>query len=489
MNIGFRVDSSYVLGTGHVHRCLNLAENFKNKKIKSFFFSKNYKGNINKIIKKKFKLCKIPFKNKKKNISSKEINIDANRTVHYVKKFKIDLIFIDNQQISKVWESIVGNYCKLVLITDDLNRKTRCDYLINYNSLFEDSKDYKNIINHKCKRLIGPDYSIIKKFKNKNLKNKNKISVFMGGVDSKNYTMKIIIILKKNIYKNYKKLIVIGEKNLNKKKLINAIKNYKNFKFVIGNKKNLFNYFKSSNLVISNCGTSMYEHMTMGLKSIIIPQSKIHKNICKKLFAAKLINFLNSDKQLNSKNINNILTKQSKIKNKEISKLYDGNGAKRIVEYFTDKINFGNIKIKEARAKDKYFLFKLFNDLTVIKNSLQQKKVTFKNHEKWFIKKINSKKSKIYIFKYKNLNLGQARLDKVKFNEVLITYSVSNEFRGKGVGYKIVKFLYDKVPKGTYISAKVKKNNLASKKIFNKLNFNLKNGNNKNNYLDYQLKK
>ena len=26
MNIGFRVDSSYKIGTGHIHRCLNLAK-------------------------------------------------------------------------------------------------------------------------------------------------------------------------------------------------------------------------------------------------------------------------------------------------------------------------------------------------------------------------------------------------------------------------------------------------------------------------------
>ena len=52
MNIGFRVDSSSKIGTGHVHRCITLAELFKKKGIKSFFFSRNEPGNINSNIKK-----------------------------------------------------------------------------------------------------------------------------------------------------------------------------------------------------------------------------------------------------------------------------------------------------------------------------------------------------------------------------------------------------------------------------------------------------
>ena len=40
MNIGFRVDSSYKIGTGHIHRCLNLAKEFKKKKENVFSLQK-----------------------------------------------------------------------------------------------------------------------------------------------------------------------------------------------------------------------------------------------------------------------------------------------------------------------------------------------------------------------------------------------------------------------------------------------------------------
>ena len=66
MNIGFRVDSSYKIGTGHIHRCLNLAKEFKKKKRKCFFFTKNFPGNVNNLIGKNFKVTNIPYDYTKK---------------------------------------------------------------------------------------------------------------------------------------------------------------------------------------------------------------------------------------------------------------------------------------------------------------------------------------------------------------------------------------------------------------------------------------
>ena len=46
MNIFFRVDSGNIIGTGHLIRCLKLANYFENHNI--FFICKNFIGNINK---------------------------------------------------------------------------------------------------------------------------------------------------------------------------------------------------------------------------------------------------------------------------------------------------------------------------------------------------------------------------------------------------------------------------------------------------------
>ena len=106
MNIGFRVDSSSKIGTGHVHRCITLAELFKKKSIKSFFFSRNEPGNINSNIKKSgFEL---------KVITSRKLELSNKFEImkNYIKNFKIDLIFIDNYSIDSVWEKEISKYFK-----------------------------------------------------------------------------------------------------------------------------------------------------------------------------------------------------------------------------------------------------------------------------------------------------------------------------------------------------------------------------------------
>ena len=73
MNVAFRSDSSFEIGTGHIHRCISIAREFKKKKSRVFFFAHEYKGNINNLIQEEFKLLKLPIQ-KNKNISKKKTN-------------------------------------------------------------------------------------------------------------------------------------------------------------------------------------------------------------------------------------------------------------------------------------------------------------------------------------------------------------------------------------------------------------------------------
>ena len=56
MKIAFRVDSSNLIGAGHIRRCIKLANDLRCKSKKIYFITKNLNGNFNKLIdKKKFK--------------------------------------------------------------------------------------------------------------------------------------------------------------------------------------------------------------------------------------------------------------------------------------------------------------------------------------------------------------------------------------------------------------------------------------------------
>ena len=470
MNIAFRVDSSFKIGTGHIYRCLNLAKEFKKKKIKCVFFSNKQLGNINYLIQKEFDLY-ILNKNFKYSIYSKTDNlIDANSSINLIKKLNINYIFKDHYYLNNVWEKKILNYCKIVNISDFLKEKSLCDYYINYNLCYENKLTHKNLKKN-CVRLIGPDYCITKKVPKikKKITKKKKITIFMGGVDKKNYTGKLIKIFSDEFFLDYELDIIVGIRNKNLYKIIDYTKKLKNFRIIIGNKRNLYSFFLNSKLVITGVSTSMYEHFVLGINSIVLVQNKLQRQIMRNLKQLNVTNFISSNKDLNKEKISQIIKDKNLFKNNK--NLFKNDGVNRIIDYFISKNILRNAKLTKASENDKIFLFKLFNEPEALKNSLSNKEISLSHHHKWLKKKITDKNSKIFIFKTPLHNLGQVRFDKTSKNKTFLTYSVTNEFRGKKIGFNMLRLAIKLKVFNTDLYALVKKNNEFSKKIFKKLGF------------------
>ena len=82
------------------------------------------------------------------------ILMDANNTCKFVKKYNIKLLLIDNYSINLRWEKIVSHYCKIILISDLLRRKTICDYLINYHKFKLSKRENSLILKKNCKKVF-----------------------------------------------------------------------------------------------------------------------------------------------------------------------------------------------------------------------------------------------------------------------------------------------------------------------------------------------
>lgn len=481
MKVAFRVDSSFQIGTGHVHRCLNLAREFKKKKIKCHFFSQELLGNVNYLIQKEFPLHKLSIKNNLK----KNNTLDANNCIKLIKKFKINLIFLDNYFLKHIWEKKVGKYCKIVFISDALNRKTFCDFFLNYNIHYENNFILKKLLKNKTKKLLGSSYSIIKNCTNFKIKNTKKIVVFMGGADNQNLTKKIVKVLSSENFNKYRKQIIIGERNRNRFEM-NINNRHRGFEFFIGNKKNLYNFYKGASLVISGVGISMYEHFVFGINSIVISQNKIQETVANYHNLINIINYKKNIQNFNEKYLFKILN-QKNLKEKKylLKSLYDFKGSARIVDYFVSNDLIKTAKLVKASEKDLLFLFRLINDPEVINFSLNKKRISLHHHKKWFKHEQKNIDTKIYIYKTKYHKIGQVRFNKINKNTYLLTYSVSNEFRGKNLGYLMLKSALSKVSKEKTVIALVNKKNLPSISIFEKLGFSLDKKKEQKNFIYY----
>lgn len=131
--------------------------------------------------------------------------------------------------------------------------------------------------------------------------------------------------------------------------------------------------------------------------------------------------------------------------------------------------------LRKVEEKDIDLLFEWANDEECRKNSFHSEKIEYKDHREWFLKKINDKNCNMYLCIAEDDYVGQVRLDIDESKSTgMISYSIGKGYRGKGYGLiilELLEFEVKKLGKIKYLLGQVKYNNLASQKVFVKLNY------------------
>ena len=154
------------------------------------------------------------------------------------------------------------------------------------------------------------------------------------------------------------------------------------------------------------------------------------------------------------------------------------------------KNNF--ISLVEVRYGDKNQILKWRNEFSSRKQSINQKKISVRDHDKWFYKFLRNKKNLFWKLKLKNSFCGFVRLSKKKKHYEL-SYLISTKHRRKELGSLMLKKMLKKqsvvymLNQNIKILAKTKKTNLASNKCLIKSGFKFLNCKNNINKYRYQL--
>lgn len=213
-NIVFRVDSSTFLGSGHVMRCLTLADEMRRNGLEAFFICRELPGNICRVVEQKnYEVYKLPQNdNEPTNMETdgKTIwpdvswNIDAEQTVDILKQLfierAIDWLIVDHYGIDKQWESFMRPYVRKIMVIDDLaNRPHDCDLLLDQNYYENAQVRYEGLVPESCQLLLGSSFALIRnEFKVARKEQKartgkvERIAVFFGGSDPTNETKKTL---------------------------------------------------------------------------------------------------------------------------------------------------------------------------------------------------------------------------------------------------------------------------------------------------------
>jgi UDP-2,4-diacetamido-2,4,6-trideoxy-beta-L-altropyranose hydrolase len=482
----FRVDSSNIIGTGHVIRCLTLAEKLREFGFGSVFVCKDQPGNISNLIKEKgFELEILPELNSKKPLGNEKPSVenylsDAEKTLQVIKG-KVGLaswLIVDHYNFGQEWEIKVAEVANGVMVIDDLaNRKHRCDILLDQNLAALSPGRYENLIPSYCKQLLGPKYALLqshygplRKATSRLRKPVGKILVSLGGSDPDNLTRTVANLILECITEVQLDLVV-GPAFAHSDSIR---REFSKNPFVIIHEglTTLAPLMAETDLMVGTGGTSSWERLALSVPSVtlvVADNQRENGEWLEKLKLAKVIDCIKKfDPTMFRDALNAILNGTESLET--ISEV-DGNGAERVARSLLIK----GVKARKATSYDAKLLFEWANELGVRSASLNQDPIQWEAHENWLTEKLENEKE-CYFLIVENLEgkpVGTVRFDGNHGNWK-VNFSISKEWRGKGLGSKVLRVAIHHLlieRKCKTIIAIVKNDNFASLRVFEKLGF------------------
>ncbi len=473
-NLIICVSAGSEIGSGHVFRCLALADRWLKKKGNVLFVG-HLPGNFQSILKKK--------RHRVSHIESvKSIDFHIRNALDLYQKSVSGWIVLDGYGFeSKHYEKIKRSGAKLLVIDDTVRiQKYRADILLNQNPYAE---ELKYSVNPGCIMLSGSKYALLREdFKLRrppepsNPAQVSKIMITMGGADPDNITQRIIESFN-SVLQALTLVIVLGPSNRHKKKISHSVKQSVHNCEIHDAVSDMAELMMQVDFTITAAGSTCWELCCLGVpfSTVIIAgnQEKNARFLDHHQIACCLGYGSNIDKVRSGKQIARILQDHTNLvkRMKAGFQSVDGSGPDRIVREMT----ITKILLKAAEEKDCRPVWELSNDPLVREASFDSGLIPFSRHEKWFKKRLEDLDHDFYIAYSQNQKkmLGQVRFD-IRNREARISVSLGKEHRQKGFGARIISSGLEKVMerrKLRRIFAEIKPGNQASINAFQKAGF------------------
>lgn len=345
MNITIRVDSSNLIGSGHLMRCLTLAQRYRKEGHRVSFICRDLEGNLAGLVERQVsQLYMLPAAPKDATLTgySKWLTVtqeqDAAETIELLKKLgKVDRLIVDSYAIDEIWEKLVRPYTNEIFVIDDLaNRKHDCDILLDQNYYLNKEERYIGLVPEHCKMLLGPRYTLLRdEFYEAKEKMKprggqlHNILVFYGGVDATDETSKAIKALRRlkanGELPDVEITVVVGCSNARKDDI--AIFCQKAGFQYLCQVNNMAELMAEADLMLGAGGTTTWERCFLTLPSIVTAVAENQFQICEDCATAGLIHYLGHWDEISVEDICDAVIKYTGLEEllniqKNISKLF-----------------------------------------------------------------------------------------------------------------------------------------------------------------------
>lgn len=296
MQIAFRADASIQIGTGHIMRCLSLADELSKQGAQCSFICRPHEGHLLELIAQhKHKCLPLPILHKRKtsNLSGTahaewlgvDWTEDASDTreaiVNSMGSERLDWLVVDHYAIDSHWEKILRPTVRRIMAIDDLaDRAHDCDLLLDQN-LGRTPQAYGGLLGSETALMAGSQYTLLRsefsQVRARSLARRTASPQFrhllisLGGIDKDNVTSDVLTAIMDCPFPvDLRITVVMGPKSPWIEHVQTQAKRMPRATQVLVGVTHMAELMADSDLAIGAVGGTAWERCCVGLPSVLL---------------------------------------------------------------------------------------------------------------------------------------------------------------------------------------------------------------------------
>ena len=407
--IAFRADASLQIGSGHVVRCLTLADELRSQGAECHFVCREHPGHLCDVIEERgFKVHRLPLDAQETG----SLNLDTDCALWLGTSWQQDAascatifakhppacLVVDHYALDHRWETSVmaglGATPRLLVIDDLADRRHVADLLLDQN-LGRTEEDYKGLVPETSRLLVGPHYAMLRpefrEWRERSLSRRTEQSklkrllINLGGVDKDNITGQILGQLNAcNLPDDLEIEVVMGATAPWRDAIIAQAEAMRWVTRVAVNADDIARRMAEADLAIGAAGSTAWERCCLGLPTMIVILADNQHGIAEALAengAASILDLPNLGVSLSTWLIKlaepEILSRISG----QAAELVDGQGVGRV------RLEIQHLDNPRLRAMQEFDLERVLawrNHPEIRRHMYTQRPIPLEEHRAWF---------------------------------------------------------------------------------------------------------
>ncbi len=475
-----RADASVAIGSGHLRRCLVLAESLRRAGARVSFLCRSLPANLAALLaRREFPVSLLPA------ATSPEPAADAAAVAARLRDSgeRPAWLVVDHYRLDRTWEQVLRPLVDRIMVIDDLaDRPHDCDLLLDQNFHgVEPGERYRHLVPAACRLLLGPRFALLDaRFAARREaagfvpaaatgKDKPCVLLFFGGTDPGNETTRALQGLEP-LLDRLRLKVVVGADNPHRELVRELCARHAGVEYHC-QVEDMAAFLAGVDLAVGAGGTSVWERCCLGVPGIVVSIAPNQVPLAVPLAAEGFLLYLGKAADLTPRDYRAAVAVMLRspwwlqFLSRRVLELVDGRGAERVAGFLLPPV----ITVRRARAADEEMLLLWRNAPENRRFSFSPAVITPEEHRKWLTRCLAAADRELLVGEEEGRPVGVLRYDRDGREALVSIYLVpGNHGRGRGGALLAAgeEWLRRRWPEVQTLRAEVLPGNRAARRLF-----------------------